>query len=377
MANQKIVNGSPEWRAQRALGVGGSDAGAMYNEGWGCYRRLIMDKRGVEPDYQRPKREEEILERGNELEDIIADKFARESRLSVRRQPSRVSKTHPHARVNMDRQIVNVDEDYLLTATRDERSGISPIEEIVHPGEHIGPGVLECKSINEWDFKRLMQEGFGHHRHYVLQLQHAMAVTGYKWGAFAFLEPTWWNFRWFAMARNDALCAALLDKSEETWDLVEITSKPLPAALPDGDKRCKNCLYRKSCRGDEYLEKYAGANFESDYTPVEDPALVELAADYKEASEAAERADSVKKAIQDRIKEQLAQRELSKAQVPGIMRFCWTASNGRKTWDGKALLGEINAMRKVEDEQIQEIASRIANCQKTGKPSRAFRTYPE
>lgn len=373
MSTAKVENGSPAWHAERALGIGGSESASLFNAGWGCERRLVMEKRGQQPDYQRTKREEEILERGNELEDIVADKFVRETGLKVRRQPSQVSKTYPHARVNMDRQIVAVDENHLLSLTTDPHSGISPLEEIIKPGEHIGPGYLECKTMNEWDFKRLLKDGFAKHEHYILQLQHGLAVKEYKWGAFAFLEPTWWQFKWFLLVRNDLLCDEIMRRVEATWVLVEDTSLPLPDALPHGDKRCNNCLYRKSCRGEAYLAEYANADFSSDYVQITDPALVELATDYRDAREAAESASAIVDTIKARIQEKMAAESLTKIEVPNVVKFNWYETAGRKTWDGKALNGEINALRKTKDENLVQIAERIENCQKTGNPGRTFK----
>jgi predicted phage-related endonuclease len=373
MATLKIIPGSPEWNAERAKGIGGSECASMFNAGYGCERRLIMEKRGVPADYQRPKREEDILERGTELEDVVAAKFERETGLKVRRQPSRVSRTHPHARVNMDRQIVAVDENYLVQLTQDKMTGMSPLEEVLRPEEHIGPGVLECKTINEWDFRRLLAEGFGKHEHYIFQLQHSLAVTGYKWGVFAFLEPTWWQFVWFPMARNEMLCQEILRRVEATWQLIEDESAPLPEPLPAGDKRCSNCLWRKTCRGEEYLEQYAGADFASDYVKVEDPTLIELATDYRNAREAAESANTVVETIKTRIQNEMESRGLDKVEIPGVQKFNWYTVAGRKSWDGKALLGEINALRKTGDEQLVQIAERIENCQKQGQPYRTFK----
>jgi predicted phage-related endonuclease len=352
------------WHEQRALGIGGSECAALFNEGYGCHKRLIMEKRGIVSDYQRPAREEAILERGNELEDIIADKFARESGLKIRRQSSRVSSTHPHARVNMDRQIVAADPFNLKDLTG------FPVDNFNTPG------VLECKSMNEWDYKKLLNEGMDKHPHYILQIQHAMAVTGYKWGIFAVLEPTWFQFMWFPVLRHESLCAEILKRVETSWGLVEDTTLPLPDALPAGDKRCRNCLYRKSCRGQEYLEQFAGSDFKhEDYTEITDDDFQELVYDYIAANDAADRAAEVKSAIQERIKEELTKRSVSQAIVPGVLKFNWKEQKGRSTWDGKAIEGEINGLRKSADQQLVQIALRIENCKKVSAPSRPFKTF--
>jgi predicted phage-related endonuclease len=376
MATLKVETGSPAWHAERALGIGGSESASLFNVGYGCERRLLMEKRGIEPDYHRTPREEAVLERGTELEDIIADKFARETGLKVRRQPSRVSKTHPHMRVNMDRQIVAVDEAYLLSLTTDERTGISPLEEIIKPGEHIGPGYLECKSMNEFDFKRLLKDGFSKHEHYIMQLQHGLGATDYKWGIFAFLEPTWWQFKWFLLVRNELLIDEIKRRTEATWLLVEDPTLPLPDPLAAGDKRCSNCLYRKSCRGEAYLAEHEGADFASDYVRVEDDGLIELGIDYRDAREQAEQAQNVVDTIKARIQERMTAANLQKIEIPDVIKFNWFPVAGRKSWDGKALEGEISMLKKTDDDQLVQIAMRFQNCQKTGNPSRTFKPIP-
>lgn len=374
MATVTVITGSPAWHADRAKGIGGSEAASLFNIGWGCERRLIMEKRGIEADYMRGPREEAVLERGNEMEDIVADKFERVTGLKVRRQPARVSKTHAHARVNMDRQIIGTDVNYLLSLTSDSETGISPIDPLIKALADIGPGLLECKTINEFDLKKLDREGFQKHEHYIMQEQHGLGVTNYKWGAFAFLEPTWWQFRWFVVVRNEALIEEIMRRVDAAWDVVEDTSLPLPPPLPNGDKRCKTCLHRKTCRGEAYLQEFAGADFESSYVVVEDPEMYELAADYLDAKQQSEQADEVVDAIKVRVKEKMEALGQPKVEVPNLIKFARIPVKGKSGWDGKALDGECGALQKG-DEREQELAKRVLNCKKVGNPSEQFRTF--
>jgi len=374
MATVTVITGSPAWHADRAKGIGGSEAASLFNAGWGCTRKLVMEKRGMEPDYMRGPREEAILERGTEMEDCVADKFERVTGLKVRRQPARVSKTNPHARVNMDRQIIGTDVNYLQTLTADPETGISPIDPLIAQGIDIGPGALECKTINEFDLKKLDREGFTKHEHYIMQMQHTLGVTGYRWGAFAFLEPTWWQFRWFVVLRHDVLIDEIMRRVDSTWDVVMDMSLPLPAPLADGDKRCKSCLWRKTCRGEAYLQQHAGADFESAYVVVEDPEMYELAADYLDAKQQSEQAEGVVDAIKTRVKEKMEALGQSKVEVPNVIKFARIPVKGKSGWDGKALDGEVGALGKG-DEREQELAKRVANCKKIGAPSEQFRTF--
>lgn len=402
--------GTSEWHAQRRLGIGGSEAAAMFNEGYGCHRRLISDKRGMPDDFVRPEREEAILERGTELEDAVADKFVRETGLKVRRQPARVSKEFPHARVNMDRQIVGVSLEQILELTIDRATGQSFYADYL--GDDPGPGVLECKTINEYSLKTLLKQGLANHPDYIFQIQHSLGVTGYKWGIFAFLEPTWWNFLWFPVKRDEPLIAGILQQVEKSWGIVEDVAAPLPEALPKGDKRCKSCLKRKSCLGDKALAEMAGMKEDAgDYVEIKDSDLVQIAIDYRAARAAREQAEEVETAIQDALKAKLGDQTHVSIPEAGV-KINWTPLPGSNRWDGKALEGEVNRLHKMQPPGLQHVvkvaeeldregftvlasrvinaadsdqkeltklpvtlAERVENCKKQAAGSRPFKIY--
>ena len=401
MATQPITPSAPalipvrdihpaQWHAERALGIGGSESAAMFNEGHGCHRQLILEKRGVPADYKHTESTELLFLRGNMLEEVVATVFKMKTGLKIRRQPSKVSKSHPHARVNIDRQIVAVDPMHLYKLTQD-KDGFSPLADIL---DAPGPGYLECKTMNPWDFKRFQKEGLSKHPHYILQLQHGLAVTGYRWGVFAILDTTTFDMEWFPVLRDEALCAEILARTEESWALVEDTRTPLPAHLPDKDRRCNKCLWRRTCRGDQYLAAHAGADFSTDYVDTTDPELLELATDFIAADEEESRAAALSTAIKAKIKARMDADGIKKLRVPDVIKFCLSTSDGRKTWDGKAIEGEINALNKGElpaldgvDPDVltgnaqllatvlQAVAARLRACQKTGAPSTSFRPF--
>jgi hypothetical protein len=388
-----------QWLSERKRGIGGSEAAAIFNEGWGCHRRLVYDKRDVVPDYLRSEKEERILQRGTDLEDIVAQKFQRDIRIRlgydpddaasgprVRRQAAKVSKTHPHARVNIDRQIIAITKDELLALTVDRETGVSYFADYFDGDP--GPGYLECKTINEYALKALLEDGLGKHPDYIIQMQHGLGVSGYRWGIFAFIEPTWYNASvrdcplplWFPMKRNEPLIAEDLRRVEDTWTLVETPYSPLPAPLPDGDKRCKSCLWRKSCRGEAYLMAQAGLKGEdasSDYIALSDPKLVEVAAIYRERREASEIAaadlDIAKQQLQDELRNRVSDAKNVLVQISEVgMKFNWKQRAGSMRWDGKAIEGEINALEKAGH---SEIAERLRNCKKASAPSQPFNVY--
>ena len=54
---------------ERRTMIGGSDAASVLNVGYGCRRRLVMQKRGVTPDFDIDSPQ---MERGRVMEPIIA-----------------------------------------------------------------------------------------------------------------------------------------------------------------------------------------------------------------------------------------------------------------------------------------------------------------
>lgn len=286
------------WLQARKRFVGGSDSAALFNEGYGCTRRLVYDKRDVPIDFPRTPQENEAMQRGNDLEELAALKFQEMSGLKIRRMGTQVSKEEPHAGVNIDRQIVGVPEDRLLELFPGPQ------------GQYLPPtGVLEVKTANEHVFKQIIQDGVP--SHYVLQMQHSLAVTGYKWGIFAVLGvgPTLWRLIWFPMLRDDVLCKRILERVGEVWNFVE--NGPFPPPLPQPDKRCAKCEWRKTCLGSAFTAPPEdGGNY------VEDDSLAEIGADYIRAREAAIEANETWEVVKGALKERLGDRQ--HAAIPSL-----------------------------------------------------------
>src|SRR5437773_9144411 len=114
-----------DWLEERRLGIGASDMSDLFQiEPYGCQRRLWYDKRGTMPDY--PPEETLAMQRGSELEKIIAERWAREKHTKVFRvHEAIVHSAYPWARAHIDRRIL-----------RDGR----------------GPGILEVKTANQFVF---------------------------------------------------------------------------------------------------------------------------------------------------------------------------------------------------------------------------------
>lgn len=292
-----------EWLSTRKTGIGGSDIHHVFSEApWGCARRLWFDKRDVPPDY--PQEETAAMLRGTRLEGIVADLYAeRTGRVVATTDGAIVHPEHPWARVNIDREI--------------------------EPQNGSGPGVLEIKTHAYWPFKKVQKEGLA--AAHILQLQHALLVTGYQWGAFAILHPDSWTLLSFDVQRDDALVASIVDAGARFWHQVE--HGPMPEALPEIDSRCKGCPWRRTCRGGELL-KAAGITDDDQRALIEAAEdLAPLLADYRQAKALADDAEVTLDQIKEAIRMALGTRQAVECDGSKI----YYREQVSQRWDTKAL----------------------------------------
>jgi putative phage-type endonuclease len=274
--------------AERRTGIGGSDLGGILNaEPYGCARRVWYEKRGDVPDYL-PANPAALL-RGQRLEDLIAEEYSLQTGRKIRRMGVRRHPEQDWALVHADRQILN-----------DSR----------------GPGVLECKSANWRVFAEMKREGLP--QAYIAQVQWALYVTGYEWGAFAVLEPSAWELVHFEVQRDEALIAGLVSCARGFWRLVP--DGVAPDRLPDPrDRRCATCVFRRTCRGEEMA---AVARLpEEDVGPLPEertPEFEQMAADYVFARDRREEAEELEEAVAARIKETLGERTAVSVPAVGV-----------------------------------------------------------
>lgn len=326
-----------QWLEARRKFIGGSDAASLFSEEskYGCERRLILDKRGTPPDYERGESEKLILERGTEMEEMIADRFSREFGFKVRRTPTFVNSSKPFIGVNMDRQIVS--------ATTERIKHFWPDVDL--RGE-CGPGYLECKTANRWDFKKLTTEGVI--PDYVFQVQHGIGARGYRWGILAVLCPDSFEFRAFPFTAHDNLILVIQARAEDVWkQYVEQPERALPPIpkFTDGSERCRRCVYRRTCLGEAALLQMSGEKPATDYTA--DDSFAEVLTDYKEIAQQIDALEIVKGQIKEKIQEGMADKGYSKLEVPAIgMRVNWSEQKGAMRWDTRALEAEHPELAK-------------------------------
>ena len=200
-----------EWLRLRREGIGGSDAAALVGlSPWGSPLSVYLDKKGLSP--QKPQ--SEAMRQGSDLEEYVARRFAEETGKSVRRcnyilkHPDK-----PWMLANVDRLVV---------------------------GEDAG---LECKTTNAYNAAAYEEGEIP--RHYYVQCQHYMSVTGL---------PRWYlavlvlgvSFHVFEIERNDEDIAALEEAEERFWrGHVEPGIPPAPAGT-SADGEALTILYPHS-----------------------------------------------------------------------------------------------------------------------------------
>lgn len=324
-----------QWLEQRRLGIGGSDAASLFPDDskYGCPTRLWYEKRNQRPDYERTEAEKRVLERGIRFEDKVADLFAEEYGFKLRRQPSRVMPGNPHMRVNIDRQIIGVTTEELLVHWPNMETDLRAA---IGDGP-CGPGVLEVKTSNHWVTRDIESRGIV--PDYAIQVQHALAVTGYKWGVMAVMDTSSLELMCFPMVRNELMIKILIERADSFWALVENGPKPPAPDFPEGKNCCRSCIFRKTCRGEQYLMQLAGEKPDTDY--VSDDSFAELASDLKEIIGQKDLILATEETVKQRIKERMESSGIAKLEVPSVgAKVRWTENKPPYKWDTKGLEAE-------------------------------------
>lgn len=170
------------WLLTRKKGIGGSDIAAILGlNKWKSPFSLYLEKIGEAPDDTAG----EAAYWGNVLEEVVAQEFAKQTGLKVRRRNAILQHDkYEHMLANVDRLIV---------------------------GRQEG---LECKTASEykageWDEERVPDA-------YFVQCQWYMAITGFKkWHLAVLIGGN--KFRKFEVVRDDELIAILEDRAHRFW----------------------------------------------------------------------------------------------------------------------------------------------------------------
>lgn len=189
----------------RTRGIGGSDAPAIVGlSPWRSPLDVYLEKVGEAP----PSADSAAMYWGRALEDVLAEEYARRTGAKLRRvNRTLVHPVHPFVIGHVDREVV---------------------------AHERGPGILEVKTAGrrteDWG-----EEGTDEvPEHYLVQVQHYLAVTGRAWADVAVLFLGERCFAVYHVRRDDELVDVLLREEVRFWrEHVEPRVPPDPRTLDE------------------------------------------------------------------------------------------------------------------------------------------------
>lgn len=329
--------------AERLTGIGGSDIASVFNLGYGCRKRLWLEKRSVPPDY--PNEESGPMKLGKVLEPFIAAEYERITGRTVLIEPCLRHQDHEYLLVHIDRTLYD-----------ESRGGPD------------NPGVLEIKAVGRAAFYKYKREGLP--EDYILQLQHGMLVSLRTWGAFSVMSRDSGELAHWDVERDEAICAEILAEGPAFWATVE--NGPMPDMLEPDDKRCQKCPYRKSCQGAALMACEDTGSIQRDES------LLPLLEEFRERQALAKEAEELLDETKEEIKTALGVRT---AVECGDAKIYFRPQTARR-WDSKGLETGFSdwlktTIRRVNAGEltIVQAVSDMAECFKKGSESRPLRVY--
>jgi predicted phage-related endonuclease len=214
---------------ERLTGIGGSDAASLFNIGYGCRRRLWYEKTRTEPDY--PREESDAMALGKALEPFFLVRYMQETGRRTGCDDFVAHDDIPYLIVHVDAYVYD---DARVDAEGTRRTG-----------------VLEIKSCGRGAFYKYKREGLP--EDYILQLQHAMLVTGFSWGSYGIgCRDTGELLHW-DVEPNAEVQEAIKREAKLFWDSPSVAESPQPQRLFADDPRCHRCEYRTTCQGENLI----------------------------------------------------------------------------------------------------------------------------
>lgn len=306
-----------QWLRERRRGIGGSDTPVVVlgeRHPFRTPRQLWEEKTGCAPDVE----ETPAMRRGKVLEPVVADLYREVTGRKLRRVNAVLQ--HPEH----DWMLGNVD------------------REIVAARPDDGPGILEIKCPGLRVFAQCRREGIPDY--YQLQMQHYLAVTGRKWGAFAVFSAERWDLLHFDVERDDELIELIVERDAAFWELVKNGTPPESA---------------------EELTKVDIPPLQTDMelVRIESDAWRNAVEEFRMAREILDEAEMLEAAAKERLQNLMSVSNAEVAEGYGLRVF-WKEQAGRETFDHKAFA-------KTHPELVESMRP----FYKKSKPSRPFRPY--
>ncbi len=202
MSTDTKTTAEDRWLKRRMSGIGASEAASAIGESpWCSAVELYGRKRGL----IEPLEQTERMDWGNRLEPAIVAKFIEVTgRAVVNDGKRRIWRHKEHS---------------WMIATLDRRQVYTPES----PSDVRGHGVLEVKNVSAYARDDWTE---GVPRHYWVQVQHQLAVTGYTFGSIAVLIGGQ-EFRWMDIRRDTTFINDILIPQErDFWNGVLSGEEP-------------------------------------------------------------------------------------------------------------------------------------------------------
>lgn len=233
---------------------------------------------------------------------------------------------------------------------------IRSLKQVRHPSHHWmlcnvdgmilggkrGVGVLELKCPGIWVFAKAKREGLP--LHWIVQMQHNLCVTGYKWGSFALFNADLWEMIHFDVERDEDLINALIQKEEQFWKGYVEPRVPPPVV----ENTAPELLAQ--------LAKAQGDAGGGDLIVRNDPQWADAAAMYREAKEIAETGENLLETAKAKLKELMG----GYGAIEGAgLRAYFSQRAGRVTFDKKALAAGMPMDRTSVATAVNEFVQAI------------------
>lgn len=179
---------------QRMSGLGGSDAAAVLGISPFKSRLQLWNEKVYKKPHSFPGNEL-ILQIGNALEPIIADKYSSMTGRILEKRSQRVHPYYPFIIGNIDREII---------------------------GDERGPGILEIKTKGAW----IDWHGDEIPPYYMSQIQHYLYVYGYSWASFAVLDLGTRKVTYVDVDRDNKQILKIVKEEMKFWKLVQTKVSP-------------------------------------------------------------------------------------------------------------------------------------------------------
>lgn len=282
-----------EWLDWRKKGIGGSDASIVC----GINRYKSPVELWMEKTNQLPYQEAgEAAYWGTQLENLVKNEFTKRTGMKVRQTNQLLqSEAHPFMLANLD-------------------------GECTHPT--YGKCVFEAKTasaykIGEWD--DAIPDA------YILQVQHYMAVTGYK-GTYIAVLIGGNTFRWKFIERDEEMISMLIQLEQDFWQYVQ---DRIPPALDGSEASAK------------FLSERFPGSLPKSRIALPDTAVT-LIEQYEAAAETIRQYTEQKQEAENKLKEMLGEHEIGTA---GDRMLTWKSMTQERL-DSKTLKAEHPVLYK-------------------------------